>query len=129
MTRVSANARGAAVLGALAAALSCGGGQMMDASGTNARFELTRTVTPSAKAAQGTRARRTASTNTTAANVFTKLCRARSGAIATGRPSCNSHFPSRPSAQTRNSSTVICLAAASLMGQGYHNFAVAAHAV
>ena len=66
-------------------------------------------------ARQGTLARSMATRRANAASNFVAVWRTRSGDIATGTPSCSSHFPSRPSAQARNSSTFNSFSAVALI--------------
>src|SRR5271157_1271872 len=79
-----------------------------------------RTVAPSGTAWQGALASLIADFNAATISYFVSVCTRRSGAIATSSPSCNSQRPSRPSAQARNSSTVINGLATVDMPAGYH---------
>src|SRR5208282_5295373 len=80
-----------------------------------------RTVAPSGTAWQGALARRIADFNAATTSYFVSVCTRRSGAIATSSPSCNSQRASRPSAQARNSSTVINgLATVDMVGRVPH---------
>src|SRR5271165_766995 len=66
-----------------------------------------RTVAPSGTTRHGAFARSIAFLSANIASAFVSRCATRSGDMAMTSPSCNSHRPSRPSAQPRNSSTVI----------------------